>query len=83
MKNWIFKRDSRICYSLKSALLFTKTDLPYLAPEIVLLYKSKNIRGKDPKDFLNVKDYLNIDQKNWLKESFEIQNPNHKWLDLI
>ncbi|MFP4880253.1 nucleotidyltransferase domain-containing protein [Mammaliicoccus sciuri] len=82
-ENWIFRRDSRICYSLKSALLFTTTGLPYLAPEIVLLYKSKNIRRKDHKDFLSVKDHLNIDQKNWLKESLEIQNPNHKWLDFI
>jgi len=47
--NWRFRRDLRISYPLRSVLSYSETGLPYLAPEIVLLYKVKNTREKDHK----------------------------------
>ncbi|WP_121640385.1 nucleotidyltransferase domain-containing protein [Virgibacillus sp. Bac330] len=52
--NWRFRRDLRISYPLQSAIKYSKGGLPYLEPGIVLLYKVRNTREKDHKDFLSV-----------------------------
>jgi hypothetical protein len=37
-----------------------------------LLYKSKNPRLKDEKDFRNSYEYMNVEQKEWLQESLKL-----------
>jgi len=81
--NWRFRRDLRISYPLRSVLSYSETGLPYLAPEIVLLYKVKNTREKDHKDFLSVKDILDSKQQNWLRQAIKIHEPKHDWLQLL
>ncbi|CDQ39930.1 MULTISPECIES: nucleotidyltransferase domain-containing protein [Virgibacillus] len=81
--NWRFRRDLRILYPLKSVLKYSETGLPYLAPEIVLLYKVRNTREKDHIDFLSVKDILHAKQKYWLREAIEMHEPKHEWLQLL
>ncbi|WP_102275539.1 nucleotidyltransferase domain-containing protein [Cytobacillus massiliigabonensis] len=82
-ENWKFRRDVRISYPIQSVIRFSETGLPYLAPEIVLLYKIKNTREKDHKDFLSVKDFLKSKQKNWLRQAIKIHEPKHDWLKLL
>ncbi|WP_453996087.1 nucleotidyltransferase domain-containing protein [Bacillus nitroreducens] len=81
--NWIFRRDERISYPLDSIWSITETGIPYLNPEIVLLYKAKNTREKDHRDFLNIKDNLDNKKKKWLKNALEIHEPQHKWLQYL
>lgn len=81
--NWRFRRDLRISYPLQSAIKYSKVGLPYLAPEIVLLYKVRNTREKDHKDFLSVKDNLNFKQQNWLRQAMKIHEPKHEWIHLL
>lgn len=81
--NWRFRRDLRISYPLESELRFSETGLPYLAPEVVLLYKVRNTREKDQKDILSVKDILNFMQQNWLREAIKFHEPMHEWLNLL
>jgi hypothetical protein len=57
--------------------------MPYLNPEITLLYKTKNTRKKDHDDFITVKDFLSEKQKEWLKNAIILQEPNHRWIDLL
>lgn len=80
---WNFRRDTRIYYPLKSLWSYSKTGIPYLNPEIVLLYKAKNTREKDNKDFLTIKDYLNKEQKQWLKYALQLHEPEHKWIQSL
>lgn len=82
-ENWKFRRDLRISYPLGSVFRYSDTGLPYLAPEIVLLYKVKNTREKDYKDFLSVKDILDSKQQNWLRQAIKIHEPKHEWLQLL
>jgi 2-polyprenyl-3-methyl-5-hydroxy-6-metoxy-1,4-benzoquinol methylase/GNAT superfamily N-acetyltransferase len=79
--DWIYKRNEQIRRSLSTVSMKTENGLPFLAPEIQLLYKSKSIRGKDQQDFENVLSYLSKDQLAWLKQSFiETYKDDHQWI---
>lgn len=81
--SWIFRRDSRISYPIESIWSINEMDIPYLNPEIVLLYKAKNTRDKDNHDFNSVYNYLSKEQKNRLRDSLRIHEPNHHWLQYL
>ncbi|MDM5197272.1 hypothetical protein QUF79_04410 [Fictibacillus enclensis] len=55
--HWIFRRDLRISYPVHLLFRYTENSIPFLSPEIVLLYKAKNTREKDHQDFMRVKDF--------------------------
>ncbi|MGY6212270.1 nucleotidyltransferase domain-containing protein [Cytobacillus firmus] len=80
---WTFRRDSRISYPLNSVWSYSETGIPYLNPEIVLLYKAKNSREKDHQDFMIIKDYLDYQQKQRLFYALELHEPTHKWLQFL
>lgn len=80
---WKFRRDIKISYPLESVIMYSETGIPYLAPEIVLLYKVRNTREKDHKDFLSVKEFLKSNQQNWLRQAIKIHEPKHEWLQLL
>lgn len=78
--HWIFRRDLRIRRELNAAILFTRDNIPYLAPEIVLLFKSKGSREKDIQDFHNMLPLLTAKQKSWLKNAVQVCYSEHDWL---
>lgn len=66
-EEWIFHRGGgRIRKPLKEATLFSDEGIRYLAPEIVLLLKSRHMRAKDTEDFLSVLDKLGDERRKWL-----------------
>ncbi|GAB1779245.1 hypothetical protein PMEGAS67_47220 [Priestia megaterium] len=81
--NWLFRRNFKISYPLNSLWSYSNEGMPYLNPEITLLYKTKNTRKKDHDDFITVKDFLSEKQKEWLKNAIILQEPNHRWIDLL
>lgn len=81
--DWIFRRDERIHYSFEKMKSVHKEGIPYLSPEVVLLYKAKDTRAKDQEDFLRVVDSLSSEQKKWLQTAIQLHMPHHKWLELL
>ena len=81
--DWKFRRDVRISAPLNSVWSVSENGIPYLKPEIVLLYKAKNTREKDHQDFRAIKDFLNNEQKQWLRNALELHEPEHKWLEFL
>lgn len=79
--NWLFRRDPAICFPYDFVGEISEEGIPYLKPEIVLLYKVKDTRVKDHEDFLAVKGYFNHSQKRWLKEAIQVHTPGHPWLE--
>ncbi len=69
--HWIYRRDARIKRDLSKAVLNNAQGVPYLAPEIVLLYKSKHMRERDIIDFDSTKPALDAEQKAWLKAALD------------
>lgn len=77
------RRDLRISSPLNSVWSYSETGIPYLNPEIVLLYKAKNTREKDHQDFITVKDHLDNMKRQWLKSALELHEPEHKWIQQL
>lgn len=74
-KDWQFRRDLRISLPHHAVWSYSKAGIPYLNPEIVLLYKAKNTREKDHQDFITVKEHLDNKKKQWLKSALELHVP--------
>ena len=59
------------------------TGLPFLAPEIQLLYKSKQMRARDQVDFNRTAPRLTAAARAWLLESLEYVDPEHRWISTL
>ena len=55
---WICRRDEAIRLPIAQIVLRTADGIPYLTPEIVLLFKSKATRDKDEADFARALPHL-------------------------
>ncbi|MCP3029278.1 nucleotidyltransferase domain-containing protein [Halobacillus sp. A5] len=78
-----FRRDPEVTFPLNRMNLRSEHGVPYLNPEIVLLYKAKNTKEKDEQDFQSVFPFLNEQQKEWLKQALIIHQPEHPWLEKL
>ena len=58
-------------------MLTTPAGVPYLAPELQLLFKAKNHRLKDDLDAATVIPELTINQRTWLTQHLPT---GHAWL---
>ena len=48
---WIYRRDESLTLPRDQAVAHTADGIPYLVPEVVLLFKAKAVRAKDELDF--------------------------------
>jgi Aminoglycoside-2''-adenylyltransferase len=79
---WVFRRDGRIRRTLAAAFA-TNRDVPYLVPEIVLLYKAKGATEKDDADLSAALPHLSSEQRTWLGEALAVTTPGHRWLSVL
>jgi hypothetical protein len=69
--NWIYRRNDKITLDEKKVIYFNKDRIPYLCPEVVLLYKTKEMRNKDIDDITNAIGKMDESQKKWFIDSIE------------
>lgn len=80
---WVFRRDHAITRPLREVRLRAPTGIPFLAPEVVLLYKAKNTTATDELDFRNVRASLREEARNWLRDALEVCHPRHPWAAVL
>ncbi|MFD1064829.1 nucleotidyltransferase domain-containing protein [Oceanobacillus locisalsi] len=83
---WIYKRDNQIRRPVNEIGITTNDGIPYIKPEIQLLYKggSSVIREKDNKDLERLLPVLKKREIKWLYHSLSQQfNGKHPWLETI
>lgn len=81
--SWVFRRQAQIRRPWNEVIRRTPQDLPYLAPEIQLLYKARAPRPRDQDDFEHVVSRLDTPARKWLQVSLQITQPGHAWLAVL
>lgn len=77
--DWIFRLDEAVTRSL-AEVGAERGGVPFLRPEIVLLYKASELSPKNEADFAAVRPQLTQTATQWLREALEVINPRHPWV---
>jgi hypothetical protein len=77
---WVFRRQPEIRRQLSTIVRHGAQALPYLAPEIQLLYKSRDARARDQADFRLVAPLLDEQARAWLHDALARTDAGHCWL---
>jgi hypothetical protein len=77
---WLFRRNVAISLPLPELTRRSSAGIPYLCPQVVLLYKSKNPRPVDEEDFERALPLLNAGEREWMSHALETCHPGHRWL---
>jgi hypothetical protein len=81
--DWVFRREPAIRRPLTAALRATPDGTRYLAPEIQLLYKSRDLRPEDRSDFEHAAPRLDGAAAGWLLDWLSRLYPQHPWLPAL
>jgi aminoglycoside-2''-adenylyltransferase len=77
--NWVFRRDARIRLPFSRAFVH-RDAIPFLAPEVVLLYKSNDLSAKNHADLVTAANLMSAHQVRWLRDAITLHAPDHPWL---
>lgn len=78
-ETWIYRREPTIRLPYPEIIRHTEQGIPHLRPELVLLFKAKNVRPKDQRDFETTLPFLNRDQRATLTMLLSQTHPGHPW----
>jgi hypothetical protein len=82
--HWIFSSDRSIYRPFAEAIAETAEGVPYLRPELVLLYKGLQMRPKDQADFEATVHLLCNQARGWLHDALvQIRGGGHPWLSAL
>ena len=87
--DWLSRRHPEL--RVPAADVFARTigrgdeprDIPYLVPEVQLLYKAKNHRPKDEADFEAAVGLMTPSQRTWLRKTLAIHHPGDQWIERL
>ncbi|HEX5944031.1 MAG TPA: GrpB family protein [Anaerolineales bacterium] len=84
---WRYRREPLVLRSIERMSLKSSNGIPYLAPELALLFKSKNTsnqeRPQDQLDFEKVLSYLEPERRAWLHWALVATSPDHPWIQQL
>ena len=80
---WICRRDESIRLPYGEVIERTDDEIPYVVPEIVLLFKARHDRPKDHADFEGTLPLLSDERRSWLADALRWVHPGHVWLDKL
>jgi hypothetical protein len=77
--DWVYRRNTRVRLPLAEAVLHSADGIPYLAPQVVLLYKTKQPRPQDELDLAAALPMLDATQRAWLHDAVALVHPDSQW----
>jgi hypothetical protein len=80
---WAFRRDQRIRLPYDRVIRRDRDGLPYLAPELALLFKATGTQPKDEADFAAVLPGLAPAARAWLRGQLQRLHPGHRWIEAL
>lgn len=79
--NWYCSSDRNIHRPYAEAIAHSSDGIPYLRPELVLLYKGLSTRPKDEADFEVTAPLLTSEARVWIAHAFaEARGDDHPWI---
>jgi hypothetical protein len=79
---WLYRRDHRIKLPLERFGTRDVKGVPYVAPEVALLYKSnRHDLGRNAADFASAVSALTTDARAWLRDALSLVQPGHPWIE--
>ncbi len=78
-ETWIYRRDETLRVP-RAEITLRRNNIPFLSPEVVLLFKAKHRRDKDEADFRNCLPQLTSDRRVWLRNALTRFHDGHPWL---
>jgi hypothetical protein len=79
-ETWVCRREATIRLPYSEIIHHTPDGIPYLAPELVLLFKAKHARPKDQADFDETVPHMTPAQRTALAGLLARVHPGHRWL---
>jgi hypothetical protein len=80
---WVYRRNPAIRRPLARIGFHPPGGLPHLAPEIVLLFKSKQTLTHDRADFDRAAPAMDSESRQWLRQALVLTAPDHEWLGTL
>jgi hypothetical protein len=80
-ERWVCRRDRSITLPYAELIRRTGDGIPYVIPEVALLFKAKHLRDKDEADFARVLPALQSAQRSRLRGWLSRVHPGHRWID--
>lgn len=80
---WVYRREPSVRRPLSTLTRMNTSGLPYLSPEVQLLYKSRWLRPRDQTDFEVVAPLLDTPACDWLVAALERCAPEHAWISAL
>lgn len=84
---WHFRREPTIIRDLSRIGLQSLEGITFLAPELVLLFKSANTSGRerinDQRDFEGTYASLEPERRAWLRWALTAAYPSHTWIERL
>jgi Aminoglycoside-2''-adenylyltransferase len=80
---WLCRRDRSIRRPYREVVMVTDAGIPYMAPELVLLFKAKLDRPKDRADLDAARPQLSAARASWLRDALASLHPGHPWLEIL
>ena len=80
---WVCRRDEQIRLPYDELIEHTTDRIPYVRPEVALLFKAKAARSKDEADLRDVLPLLDSPRRALLHDWIALVHPGHDWLGLV
>lgn len=80
---WVCRRDREITLGYHELINRTADGVPYVIPEVALLFKAKHRRDKDEADFSRVLPHLDATARSRLRGWLIRVHPGHTWIDAL
>ncbi len=78
---WVFRRDPAIRMPVRRLARMTADRIPYLCPEVALLYKAKDADlERNATDFEAARLRLDAEERRWLRDALQQAHPGHPWM---
>jgi hypothetical protein len=79
-ETWTCRHDEAIRLPYSEVICRTPDGIPYLAPELVLLFKARHARPKDQADFDATIPHMTPAHRRKLADLLARAHPGHRWL---